>query len=123
MNSSSLTAGNYDWQAAITEIATNHRTTLGSGSLEVIVDLAAVTGSFDGRSESKKLLDAVEAAIVAHAHGGLVQSYSIKGRSLSRYSLTELIQLRDRLRTEVAREKAREDGNDGRRAYIRFDRA
>lgn len=117
-----LTAGNYYWAANVTEIATNYRSTLGNGSLEVIVDLAGVSGAYDGRSENEKLLDAVNQAITAYANGGLVQSYSIKGRSLSRYSLDELMRMRDRLSSQVAREKALKDGKDGRKAYVRFDR-
>jgi hypothetical protein len=120
--SSTLTAGNYYWQANITEIATGYRNTLGNGSLEVIVDLAGVSGAYDGRSENEKLLDAVNQAITAYANGGLVQSYSIKGRSLSRYSLDELMKMRDRLSSQVERERAFKDGKDGRKAYVRFDR-
>jgi hypothetical protein len=116
-SSSNLSPGIYHWQAYIS--MGMNRTTIGNGAIEVIQDLASTNAGYDGRTEAQKLLGAVEAAIAAIAKGEMVQSYSIKGRSLSKYSLTELIQLRDRLKGEVARENARKQGRDNR-TYIQF---
>jgi hypothetical protein len=118
-SSASLVSGVHHWQAYVTQ--GTDRTTIGNGAIEVIQDLATATTGYDGRTEAQKLLAAVETALNAIAKGEMVQSYSIKGRSLSKYSLTELIQLRDRLKGEVARQAASKSGMD-RRVYIQFDR-
>lgn len=119
VESATLSTGVHHWQAYVTQGAT--RTTIGNGAIEVIRDLASTPAGYDGRSEAQVMLDAVSQAIVAIGNGELIQSYSIKGRSLTKYSLTELIQLRDRLKGEVAREAARKAGRDNR-VYIQFDR-
>lgn len=51
------------------------------------------------------LLVKVEAAIVVRLDGGAVDSYSIRGRSLSYMNITDLFALRDQLRREVEGEK------------------
>ncbi len=50
----------------------------------------------------QEMLENVEIAINARMTGGAVQSYSINGRNLQYVSLSELIQLRDRLRQETS---------------------
>jgi hypothetical protein len=50
----------------------------------------------------QEMLDNVEIAINRLAAGGAVQSYSINGRSLQRYSLIELMRLRDQLKKEIS---------------------
>lgn len=72
-------------------------TVLGSGTFELLVIL----------TDKKAQLKAVNGAIDTLLSGGAVQSYSIRGRSLNRYSLTELMSLRDSLRTEIARKNGR----------------
>jgi hypothetical protein len=47
------------------------------------------------------MLDNVEIAINNLMAGGAVQSYSIGGRNLQKYSLRELMDLRDQLRKEI----------------------
>ena len=63
---------------------------------------------------TQEMLENVENAINARMTGGAVQSYSINGRNLQYVSLSELIQLRDRLRQEAA------SGNS-RTTYARFN--
>lgn len=48
------------------------------------------------------LLDNVEAAINARLTGGAVQSYMINGRNVMYVSLSELMKLRDQLKSEIA---------------------
>ena len=60
------------------------------------------------------MLDAVNTAIQAILTGGGVQSYSISGRNLQKYSLTELYDLRTKL------EKAIAASNGTGRTYIKF---
>ena len=69
-------------------------------------------------------LDYVEAAIRTLSQGGLVQEYAIGGRSLKRYKMVELLQLRDALQAEVNAERRAEKirqglGNPGL-AKVRF---
>ena len=63
------------------------------------------------------MLDNVETAINTIMTGGAVQSYSIAGRNLQKYSLTELTKLRDQLRREIAAESS-----TGATNYAGFDR-
>ncbi len=53
------------------------------------------------------MLDNVEIAINTRLTGGAVQSYSINGRNLQYISLSELKDLRNQLRREVAGTKDR----------------
>ena len=63
------------------------------------------------------MLDNVETAINNISTGGAVQAYSIGGRNLQRYSLTELMKLRDQLKKEIASEQG-----TGTRTYVQFER-
>lgn len=63
------------------------------------------------------MLENVETAINNIAAGGAVQSYSIGGRNLQRYTLTELLKLRDQLKKEIASESG-----TGTRTYVQFER-
>jgi hypothetical protein len=117
--SEELTAGDYYYQVFI-EINSVSRLYF-SGTLKVV---AVVADGADNRTTAQKLLDAVNAAIQTILDGGAVQSYSIKGRNLSRMSLAELMSLRDSLKMEVYREKTAESIAQGlgdpRRLYVRF---
>ena len=61
------------------------------------------------------MLDNIEAAINARLTGGAVQSYSIGGRNLQYISLSELRQMRDQLKREVASQTP-----NGARNYASF---
>lgn len=63
---------------------------------------------------NQEMLDAVNTAIQAILSGGAVQSYSINGRNLQKYSLTELYNLRKDL------EKAIAAANGRGRNYMKF---
>jgi hypothetical protein len=56
-------------------------------------------------ADAATLLASVEAAITARLAGGTVESYSIRGRNLAYVKLTELFELRDKLKREVENEK------------------
>ena len=63
--------------------------------------------------DKQATLDAVNNAINAMLDGGAVQEYSINGRSIKKISLSELMQLRDRLQSEIA-------AGNGTRTYVEF---
>lgn len=121
--SATLTPGLYFWQAFVTD-TDNNRVTICSGQLNVVSNLASGVEAYDGRSEIQKMYDAVTAAIKARLEGGAVVEYQIKGRDLKRDPIPDLIKLRDRLKVELAREKAAGDIcqglGDPRRLFVRF---
>lgn len=124
LNTELLTSGINFFQAYAT--SNGARQLVGSGQITVVVSLESVASAFDGRSEKQKMLDTVNAAIQSILDGGAVQSYSIKGRSLSKMPMSELLLLRDKLKVEIVREKASEQValgfGDPRRLYVRFGR-
>ena len=100
--------------------------TLASGSLKVLASLSysGTPAAFDGRSQTKKDLEAVQTAIRTLISGGAVQEYKIGNRNLKRYDLGDLIQLEGRLKAEVKREDQAELIANGlgnpRQLYVRF---
>jgi len=118
--SNDLTPGQLYYQCAV-ETSTGEKKQLATGSILVV---ATTDGSFDGRSITEQMLDAVNKAILDRASGGAIQSYSIKGRNLAYMDLSGLKALRDALKMEVSREKAAESLNNGfgdpRQMFIRF---
>jgi hypothetical protein len=104
--SAAFDAGVWYFQAVATAFAGSEKTTLGSGQVEVLPSLnySGAPGAFDGRSQSQKDLDAVQAAIRSLMSGGAVQEYRIGTRSLKRYELADLLALESKLKADVARE-------------------
>lgn len=82
------------------------RLLVGEGQLLVKANLAAISNTFDGRSQTEKDLAAVRAAITARANGGLVQSYAIGNRNLAREPVKALLDLESRLAARLRREQA-----------------
>lgn len=114
-------AGAYDWRAQATLVGEVY--TVASGRMTIGASFDAVV-KLDNRSSSRKMLDAVEAVMLKTASTN-VQEYEIAGRRLKHYSMGELLQLRDRLRGEVAREDAAINAANGTggvpgRIYVRF---
>ena len=119
-------AGLWTWQAVATEDTNNTQYTAGRGQFTVkaTASYTGTPGAFDDRSRAEIDLGHVETAIRTLAQGGMVQEYSIGGRSLRRYKMTELLELRSTLQNEVAMERRRERirqglGNPGL-AKVRF---
>lgn len=92
-----------------------------SAWVDVEVD-PALAGNQDPRSWARRTLDAVEAFLEDNASTAQ-QSMSIQGRSLTRWSLPELNQWRDRLRAEVRTEEQGSSAGLGRDIKVRFGRA
>ena len=111
-------AGSYSWRAQATKAGEVY--TVGSGTLTVKPSFAAAT---DGRSHSRKTLDAIESVIEGRATSE-VSDYTIGGRQLRYIEVPQLLALRDRYRAEVLREDAAQRAAAGlpdlRRVFVRF---
>ena len=107
-SSTDLTAGDYFWQAVASKGALKYD--VGSGSLEVLIDLV-YTGTaqkIQAKSQVEQDLDTVEAAIRTLLSDGAVKEYSIGGRSLKKYDLADLTALRSQLKYQLSLEKKAE---------------
>lgn len=118
--------GTWYWQAIATNGAVSH--TLGAGQLTVqpALNYAGSPTAFDGRTQSQKDLEAVQATIRAMISGGAVKRYSIGNRQLEKFTLAELHQYESVLKARVARELAAEQMANGlgspRNYFVRFNR-
>jgi len=103
--SAGFDAGQWYWQAIAT--SGSDKVTLGAGQLQVLAALSysGTPGAVDGRTQLEQDLAAVQSAIRTLISGGAVQQYSIGNRSLSRYSLSDLMALESKLKAEVKREQ------------------
>ena len=117
-------AGLWTWQAIATYGSLQYTAGRGQFTVKATASYSGTPGAFDDRSRAEIDLSYVEAAIRTLSQGGMVQEYSIGGRSLRRYKMTELLELRSTLQNEVAMERRREKirqglGNPGL-AKVRF---
>jgi hypothetical protein len=97
--------GKYHWVAYITRTSDSARVEVGFGTTEVKANKA--TSSEDPRSFAQIALDNIEAYLKDPTNIAAA-SYSIAGRSLSRWNRADLFVERDRLKGEVNREKQAE---------------
>ena len=118
-----------DWTVQVVATVDGVPHTLRRGSLTVRRSLAfsGTAGAFDDRSQAEKDLAAAEEAIRALVGGAVeyqIGSLGSGGRRVKRVDLPDLIVWRDRLKSEVMREKRAEmiaQGlGDPRRLYVRF---
>lgn len=106
-------AGLWTWQAIATSGAVQYTAGRGQFTVKATLEYSGNPTAFDDRSRAQIDLDYVEAAIRTLAQGGVVQEYTIGGRSLKRYKMAELLQLRDALKAEVDRERRAEKVKQG----------
>lgn len=99
-----LSKGHYWWQVIVQR--DGEQQVPLSGELEVLPNLLDENENFDGRSEAKKALDAVNAVLYKKASRDQL-SYQINGRQLQRYSISDLMTLRSFLANKVRREKGK----------------
>lgn len=97
--------GRYHWDAYITRTSDSARVKVNSGTLEIKPNKA--TSSDDPRSFAQICLDNIE-TYLRDPNNIAAASYSIAGRSLSRWSRADLLTERERWKGEVAREKQAE---------------
>ena len=93
----SYTKGEYNWVSYITRTSDSARVKIAEGYVEVQDNYATTSASV--RSHAKIVLDAVKAVIENRATMDQ-SSMSIAGRSLSRMSIDELFQLKDRYQAD-----------------------
>ena len=93
----SYTKGEYNWVSYITRTSDSARVKMAEGYVEVQDNYATTSASV--RSHAKIVLDAVKAVIENRATMDQ-SSMSIAGRSLSRMSISELYELKDRSQEE-----------------------
>lgn len=114
-------AGSYAWTVDATLGA--QRYTVATGQVQVLPDLAAAT-TFDARSNSRKALDAAEAALAQHGARAYLAGIEFDGRKQSFTSPGEFLTFISRLRAEVAREDAADRMRQGlkprNRLLVRF---
>lgn len=123
VQSAALAPGDYFFHAYAT--SGSDRKTLGTGQIKIKPNLAAVsTTNFDGRSQIKQDLDAVQAAIRAIISGGAVQQYTIGNRSLTKMKMAELLELESKIKADYSREQKAEKMAQGLgnpdNLYVRF---
>ena len=77
--------------------------TILTGRFEVLAALSysGTPVAYDGRSQIKKDLDLVEAAIRALLNNGVIQEYKIGNRTAKKYDLSELLVLKAALKAAV----------------------
>lgn len=109
--SADFVPGYYHWQLEITETASGNRIVVDRGHFTAIPDLDV--NNTDPRSHAEIMLDKIETILQGRADSD-VSSYSIQGRSLSKMSISDLIQWRDYYRREVLNEQRKSDALLGR---------
>ncbi|HWT00204.1 MAG TPA: hypothetical protein VN256_08150 [Pyrinomonadaceae bacterium] len=99
-----MAAGTYYWQAEVS--LSGEKFIVDTGEVKVKASLAATAAgdAFDGRSEAKKILDAIDAMLKGKATLDQ-QEYSIGNRALKRIPIPDLLSLRKHYAQLVARER------------------
>lgn len=109
--SADFVAGYYHWQLEILRNSDNNRIVVDRGAFTAIVDLDV--GGADPRTHAEIMLTKIESLLEGKADSD-VANYSIQGRSLTKFGLSELLEWRDYYRSEVSRQKRLEEIKLGR---------
>jgi hypothetical protein len=100
--SADFAAGYYHWQLEVTKTSTGDRVVVDRGAFTAVVDLD--DNQADPRLFEEKMLAKIETILLGKADAD-VSSYSIAGRSLTKYSYQELQDLHDQYEAKVNRHK------------------
>jgi len=100
--SADFVAGYYHWQLEVTKTSTGDRIVVDRGAFTAVVDLD--DNQADPRLFEEKMLAKIESILLGKADAD-VSSYSIAGRSLTKYSYQELQDLHDQYEAKVNRHK------------------
>ncbi|MES2995892.1 MAG: hypothetical protein V4733_03690 [Verrucomicrobiota bacterium] len=93
--------------------------TMFVGDVQISPNIAAIIGPYDPRTTAEKQLAAAEECLTALL-GKQHTSVSFGGQSYSIQDIEKLLKVRDRLREQVAAEKAKANGGKGRRILVHF---
>jgi hypothetical protein len=101
------TPGVYQWLAVVQSLTGTppQRFTVALGSITVSADILDASTPQDTRSPNEIALANINLMLAGRANDG-VQEYMIQGRSLRRYTLAELMQLRSFFLAQVKQERA-----------------
>ncbi len=103
-------SGIYNWQAYVTDTDEN-RVSVASGKLEIKPNLATMA-TYDGRSQARITLEAIQATVLRSATKGQLE-YTIGNRTLKSMTLGELIQAENNYKAIVAAEEASDNLTKG----------
>lgn len=115
-NTAAIKAGKY--KVTVRVAYSTYAFTADEGWCEILPDPASGVKT-DPRSWARRTLDAVEAFLEGNASTAQ-QSMSIAGRSISRWSVPELMEWRDRLRAEVRTDERGSAAGLGRDIRVRY---
>jgi len=104
--------GHYHYQLEIERDSDNERIVVDRGEIDFVTDF---DDNVDPRHHAEIMLDKIESILEGKADSD-VSSYSINGRSLSKFSPDELVQWRDYYKREVAAIKRKEAIKHGRKS-------
>ena len=102
--SADFVPGFYHWQLEVIQTSTTNRIVVDRGEFTAIADLD-VNGA-DPRSHAQIMIGKIESILQGKADSD-VGSYSIAGRSLTKMSFGELMDARDKYKSEYAQELIR----------------
>ena len=103
--------GYYHWQLEITETASGNRIVVDTGTFTALADLDV--NNTDPRTHAEIMVDKIQSILEGRADSD-VSSYSIQGRSLSKMSITDLLEWRNYYLREAKKEKKDSDIKNGR---------
>lgn len=109
--STNYTVGEYHYQLEIERNSDNERIIVDRGQIKVSTDF---DNQVDPRHHAEIMLGKIEGILEGKADSD-VSSYSINGRSLSKFTPDELVQWRDYYRREVSAIKRKEAIKHGRK--------
>ncbi|MCA1567245.1 MAG: hypothetical protein LC803_16655 [Acidobacteria bacterium] len=119
-----LAAGTYYWQTWVEKDGEKYM--IDSGQTEVRPGLAGLEGTYDGRSQVKKILDAIDATIEGRATTDQ-HMYMIGNRQLMRIPVEQLLSVRTKYAQLYARELRAASLKEGapflKNIYTRFTNA
>lgn len=111
VTSADFDPGYYHWQLEITETASGNRIVVDVGTFTALADLDV--NNTDPRTHAEIMVDKIESVLQGRADSD-VSSYSIQGRSLSKMSITDLLEWRNYYLREAKKEKKDSDIKNGR---------
>lgn len=100
--SADFVPGYYHWQLEIVRNSDSERIVVDTGTFTANVDLDI--NASDPRTHAEIMVDKIESILTGRADSD-VANYSIKDRSLTKLSISELLQWRDYYKLELRKEK------------------